>query len=301
MLENVFNDTILKISALTDAELSLKLDKILCDPQYEKFMQLEKSMRYSLLSGGKRIRPLLVCEFAKLFGADEKDAIHYACAIEMIHCASLIHDDMPCVDNDDMRRGKPTNHIAFGETTALFAGDALVPFAFEAICDAPFSAQQNMLAVSALAKASGAYGMLGGQQIDHESEGVLVDIETLKALHAKKTGALIKCACVLGCIAAGKTSDTKEYSDAVQYAEKIGLAFQIADDILDVCGDETKLGKPCGSDEKLGKSTYVSLLGLEKSKELALSLSKEAKDSIKNYENSEFLCNLADYIVSRDR
>lgn len=294
-------DTIAKYSTLIDTELKTRLDSIVSDPHYRKFAPLEESMRYSLLSGGKRLRPLLVCEFAKLFDADFDCAKHFACAIEMIHCASLIHDDMPCVDNDDMRRGKPTNHIAFGETTALFAGDALVPLAFQTICDSPLSAEQNMKAVSLLAKNAGVFGMLAGQQIDHESEGKKVGLETLEALHEKKTGALIKCACLLGCIAAGKTEESKEYQDAADYAQKIGLAFQIADDILDVCGDEQKLGKSCGSDEKQGKSTYVTLLGIEKSKDLALSLCKQAKETIKHYKNSDFLCSLADYIISRDR
>lgn len=301
MPKTSFNNIIANNSRLIDQELKNKLERILNDTQYKKIETLEKSMRYSLLAGGKRLRPLLCCEFAKLFGTDFEFSKHYACAIEMVHCASLIHDDMPCVDDDIMRRGMPTNHIAFGETTALFAGDALVPLAFDVICDAPLSDEQNLEAVSILAKSSGACGMLGGQQIDHESEAKQVDIETLKVLHSKKTGALIKCACALGCIAAGKRDNTKEYNDALQYAELIGLAFQIADDILDVCGDEKKLGKPRGSDSKSNKSTYVSLLGIEKAKKLAFELCQQAKDTIRHYENSEFLCELADYIVLRDR
>ncbi len=300
MSNTQFEKTIKENSLLVEKKLSEKLDLIKLDPGYEKFSLLEDSMRYSLLAGGKRLRPTLVIEFAKLFGKSANECIDFACAIEMIHTFSLIHDDMPCMDNDELRRGKPTNHVVYGEDTALLAGDALLAFAFETASCKELSDRQNLCAIKALAYFTGPCGMCAGQQIDLQSENKTIDIETLKTLHAKKTGALIKCACILGCIAAGKYEDSAEYSDAVHYAENIGLAFQIADDILDVEGDEKKLGKKCGSDAKENKNTYVTLYGLEESKRLAKELCENAKESVLKYENSDFLCMLADFIINRD-
>ena len=295
-----FYETISQNAKTVEAKLSEKLDLIKSDGAYEKYGVLEQSMRYSLMAGGKRLRPCLVIEFAKLFGAPEKACLDYACSIEMIHTFSLIHDDMPCMDNDELRRGKPTNHIVFGDATALLAGDALIAYAFETIEGEMLSDRQNLLASKALARHTGVCGMCAGQQIDLQSEGKKIDTETLETLHAKKTGALIKCACILGCIAAGKLKGCREYEDACTYAEKIGLAFQIADDILDVSGDEAKLGKKCGSDEKEDKNTYVTLFGIDKAKNMALALCNEAKEVIGKYEGSEFLCELADFIINRD-
>lgn len=295
-----FQKRIKENAQITEKALSEKLDLIKKDGAYEKFSLLEESMRYSLMAGGKRLRPCLVIEFAKLFGASTCHCIDYACAIEMIHTFSLIHDDMPCMDNDELRRGKPTNHMVYGEATALLAGDALLAFAFETIESKALSDRQNFLAAKTLAHHTGVCGMCAGQHIDLQSEGKKIDAETLETLHAKKTGALIKCACALGCIAAGKYSGTEEFSDAFEYAEKIGLAFQIADDILDVSGDEKKLGKKCGSDEKEEKNTYVTLFGIEKAKEMAQNLCDDAKKIIEKYENNEFLCALADFIIYRD-
>ena len=295
-----FQKRIKENATFTESKLCEKLDLIKTDPSYKSFSLLEESMRYSLMAGGKRLRPCLVIEFARLFGADKESCIDFACAIEMIHTFSLIHDDMPCMDNDELRRGKPTNHMVYGEATALLAGDALIAFAFETIESKCLSDRQNFLASKALAHYTGVLGMCAGQQIDLQSEGKKIDAETLETLHAKKTGALIKCACVLGCIAAGKYSDSKEYSDSMEYAEKIGLAFQIADDILDVSGDEAKLGKKCGSDEKEEKNTYVTLYGIDKAKEMAKTLCESAKSIIGKYPNSEFLCALADFIIDRE-
>lgn len=295
-----FKERIKSNAKITEDALLAKLDLIKCDKNYAEFAKLEESMRYSLMAGGKRLRPCLVLEFAKLFGAQPDSCIDYACSIEMIHTFSLIHDDMPCMDNDELRRGKPTNHMVFGEATALLAGDALIAFAFETIENKNLSDKQNMLATKALSHHTGPRGMCAGQQIDLQSEGRLIDAATLETLHAKKTGALIKCACILGCIAAGKFEGSNEYDDACRYAEKIGLAFQIADDILDVSGDEKKLGKKCGSDEKEDKNTYVTIFGIEKAQILAQALCAEAKDIIGKYKGSEFLCDLADFIIMRD-
>jgi geranylgeranyl diphosphate synthase type II len=204
------------------------------------------------------------------------------------------------MDNDELRRGKPTNHVVFGEACALLSGDALILYAFETLTNPMLSADQNIKALDIISKLSGVCGMCGGQQIDLENEGKKIDLETLKALHAKKTGALICAACTLGCVAAGKFDDTKEYHDAVRYAKAIGLAFQIADDILDVTGDENKLGKKTGSDEREQKNTYVTLMGIEKARQLACELVNEAKEIISVYPGSEFLCALADYVITRD-
>lgn len=300
MNKNDFFQIIKNNAALAEKMLEKKLDIIKQDSHYAMFSTLEDSMRYSLMAGGKRLRPCLVIEFAKLFGATAESALDYACSLEMIHTASLIHDDMPCMDNDELRRGKPTNHVAFGEACALLAGDSLILFAFETLASEHLSDTLNVKALNVISKLSGPCGMCGGQQIDLENESKKIDIKTLETLHEKKTGALIRAACALGCIAAGKYEGTQEYEDGQKYASAIGLAFQIADDILDVIGDEAKLGKKIGSDERDQKNTYVSLLGLDKAKELAMQLVCQAKNIISAYPNSEFLCALADYVVSRD-
>lgn len=301
MMNNAEFLQILKNNASTvNKALEDKLSIIEKDRSFPLIKELQSSMSYSLLAGGKRIRPCLAIEFAKLFGADEKSVLDSACALEMIHTFSLIHDDMPCMDNDDMRRGKPTNHIVYGETTALLAGDALSVYAFETACNDNLSDKQNLEIMRLLAKSTGIFGMIGGQQIDLSSEGKNISAEILETLHRKKTGALISCACLLGCIVADKLSGSSEYEDALTYSRAIGLAFQIADDILDVTGDSEKLGKSCGSDEKEHKVTYVSLYGLEGAKQKAKEQIVIAKEAVSHYENSEFLVALADYIVQRD-
>lgn len=302
MTNSEFLSAISSNAAVIEKNLSDKLDLIKNDGGYEKFKTLENSMRYSLLAGGKRIRPCLVIEFARLFGGNDSAdaAFDYACAIEMVHTFSLIHDDMPCMDNDELRRGKPTNHKVFGESTALLAGDATLAYAFEVLPSARLSDKQNLAAYAALAKYTGPCGMCGGQQIDLENEGKKIALDTLQTLHAKKTGALIKCSCILGCIAAGFFEGSREYEDACEYACDIGLAFQIADDILDVTGDENKLGKKCGSDEKDSKNTYVTILGIQKAEQTAAELCQKAKSAISKYNNSSFLCSLADYVINRE-
>lgn len=207
-----------------------------------------KAMRYSLSNGGKRLRPIFVLEFCRMCGGDVNKALPYACAIEYIHTYSLIHDDLPCMDNDDMRRGKPSCHKMYGEATALLAGDALLTHAFEICSASELSDSQNLRAVSLLSQNAGVGGMIGGQVIDLKYEQSDPSISDILTVHRLKTGALISAACILGCIAAG--ADDEKIALASRYAYMIGTAFQIRDDLLDIVGDEEKLGKPVGSDAR---------------------------------------------------
>lgn len=260
------------------------------------------SMNYSLKAGGKRLRPILTLEACKLVGGNEKDAYPFAVAIEMIHTYSLIHDDLPALDNDDLRRGRKTNHKVYGEAMAILAGDGLLNYAYEIMLRESLSKgepEKYLKAINEIAKASGIYGMIGGQVVDIESEGKSIDMEKLDFIHMNKTAAII-----IGCMRAGAIiggASEEELENVTKYAKNIGLSFQIVDDILDIVGDEAKLGKKVGSDIDNEKSTYPSLIGLEKSKETANKLIEEAKMSI-DYINkdSEFLNNLADYIVDRE-
>ncbi|EQK45090.1 MULTISPECIES: polyprenyl synthetase family protein [Paraclostridium] len=260
------------------------------------------SMNYSLKAGGKRLRPILTLEACKLVGGNEKDAYPFAVAIEMIHTYSLIHDDLPALDNDDLRRGRKTNHKVYGEAMAILAGDGLLNYAYEIMLRESLSKgepEKYLKAINEIAKASGIYGMIGGQVVDIESEGKSIDMEKLDFIHMNKTAAII-----IGCMRAGAIiggASEEELENVTKYAKNIGLSFQIVDDILDIVGDESKLGKKVGSDIDNEKSTYPSLIGLEKSKETANKLIAEAKMSI-DYINkdSEFLNNLADYIVDRE-
>lgn len=239
---------------------------------------VSQAMRYSVENGGKRIRPALLLEFCRVCGGDYKKAMPFACALEMIHTYSLIHDDLPCMDNDDFRRGKPSCHIAFGEEYALLAGDALLTLAFETAMKSNLSAEITVKAAKELAKAAGVMGMVGGQVLDLQNEGKKVGIPDLQKTDELKTGELIRAACVLGCVCAG--ADDKKIAAAEKYAHNIGIAFQIVDDILDVTSDEETLGKPIGSDEENQKSTYVSLLGIEKSRKTAEELTLNAQKAL---------------------
>ena len=239
---------------------------------------VSQAMRYSVENGGKRIRPALLLEFCRVCGGDYKKAVPFACALEMIHTYSLIHDDLPCMDNDDFRRGKPSCHIAFGEEYALLAGDALLTLAFETAMKSNLSAEITVEAAKELAKAAGVMGMVGGQVLDLQNEGKKVGIPDLQKTDELKTGELIRAACVLGCVCAG--ADDKKIAAAEKYAHDIGIAFQIVDDILDVTSDEETLGKPIGSDEENQKSTYVSLLGIEKSRKTAEELTLNAQKAL---------------------
>lgn len=270
--------------------------------KYEK--NLISSMEYSLTAGGKRIRPMLAIEFAKLCGGTQEAVMPFACAVEMIHTYSLIHDDLPCMDNDDMRRGKPTNHKVYGEDIALLAGDALLTLAFQTILSeksvALNGSEKCAKAGRVLAECAGAVGMVGGQTIDLESENKQITDELLKIMDIKKTGALISAACQLGCISAG--ANDEQLKAAADYALNIGIAFQIVDDILDVTSDTETLGKPVGSDEQNKKSTYVSLLGIEKCRELSKELTEKAVKSLSVFESdTEELEKFAFYLLNREK
>ena len=260
-----------------------------------------KSLRYSLLLPGKRLRPTLLLAFCDLCGGDINAALPYACAVEMIHAYSLIHDDLPCMDNDDLRRGKPSNHIVFGEDIALLAGDALQSLAYEVmLSDSAIESfgVKGAKAAGILAKASGATGMVGGQVIDLETEGKNPTLETIKEMYSKKTGMLIKAPCLMGCVLAG--ADEEKLKAAEVYAEKIGLAFQIVDDILDIVSDTKTLGKPVGSDAENKKVTYVTLLGIDVSRQTVDNLTNEAINTLDIFEsNSCFLRTLAEQLSKR--
>jgi geranylgeranyl diphosphate synthase type II len=262
-----------------------------------------EAMRYSAMAGGKRIRPILTLEFCRLCSGSLEAALPFACAVEMVHTYSLIHDDLPCMDNDDMRRGRPSCHVRFGEATALLAGDALLSLAFEtALCDNCIGKIEPVNALAAarlLAEASGACGMVGGQIIDLESEGRQVSLETLEFMHNKKTGAIIMAAAKMGCIVAG--AHEEKITAAGNFADRLGLAFQIIDDYLDVTGDGKLLGKPVGSDIDNGKTTYITHLGLEKAKKLAVKLTDEAVSYLNIFDDSGFLSELATFLAARDR
>ena len=261
---------------------------------------VSEAMKYSVRNGGKRIRPMLTLEFCKACGAEPENALPLACAVEMIHTYSLIHDDLPCMDDDDYRRGKPSCHIAFGEANALLAGDALLTLAFETAVKADIAAENVVRAVKELSYSAGILGMVGGQVLDLQNENKALTLSELEQIHNLKTGELIRVACVLGCVAAG--ADEEKIKSAEAYAKGIGLTFQIVDDILDVTSDAETLGKPIGSDAENQKTTYVSLLGIEKSKEVAAELTRKAKAALAVYdENTEALSLLADNLLIRKK
>ena len=261
---------------------------------------LIKSMRYSLLASGKRIRPHLTFEFCKLFGGKEEDALPYACAVEAVHTYSLIHDDLPCMDNDDLRRGRPTNHRVYGEAIAMLAGDALLTEAFALIAgNEALSAEQNVRAVALLATKSGYKGMVGGQDEDIRNEDRPVCAEDLDRINGKKTGDLLLAACELGCIAAG--ADEEQIEAARTYARNFGAAFQIVDDILDCTGDAAELGKATGVDAAHQKTTFMSFYSVEEAQYYADRLTEEAIDAIRDFEHSEALCDLAQWLKDRKK
>ncbi|WP_394496100.1 (2E,6E)-farnesyl diphosphate synthase [Shewanella sp. ENK2] len=262
--------------------------------------QLKAAMIHGALLGGKRIRPFMVYSIGEMLGADNRILDNAAAAIECVHAYSLIHDDLPAMDDDALRRGQPTVHIAFNEATAILAGDALQTLAFELICQPVegINPQQQLAMVTALAKASGYSGMCGGQAIDLSSTDKRINIEQLTQLHNKKTGALISCAAELALIAAN-ASDT-EQQIIREFAENIGLAFQVQDDILDITASTEELGKPQGSDEEANKSTFPSLLGLDGANECAEKLINDALSALaKLTYNSQLIADFARYIIAR--
>ncbi|WP_195939786.1 polyprenyl synthetase family protein [Romboutsia sp. 1001713B170131_170501_G6] len=272
-------------------------------PKEEGYQKtIMEAMNYSLSAGGKRLRPILTLEACKSVGGDYKDAIPFAMAIEMIHTYSLIHDDLPALDNDDLRRGRKTNHIVFGEDMAILAGDGLLNYAFEVMLLGSMNKEnpnKYLNAMYEIASAAGINGMIGGQVVDIQSENKKISKEKLDYIHNNKTAAIM-----IGCMRAGAiigNANDNELKNITKYAKNIGLAFQIVDDILDIVGDESKLGKKVGSDIDNNKSTYPSLIGLEESKEEANRLIKEAKEALNQISNeTEFLSGLADYIVDRE-
>lgn len=262
---------------------------------------LTESMEYSLMAGGKRLRPVLLMAAADALGANGTKFLKTACAIEMIHSYSLIHDDLPAMDDDDYRRGKPTNHKVYGAGMATLAGDALLTLAFEVMLRQQDASPETLVqVVREMSMAAGPDGMVGGQALDMESEGKKIDRETLRRMHMGKTGALFRAAIRSGAVLAG--ANEKQLEALTTYAEKFGLAFQITDDILDVVGDETLIGKPVGSDEKNHKSTYVTLTSLEEARKLAQDAVNEAVDALKDFgTEADFLRDLVVYLVDRNK
>lgn len=262
------------------------------------FDGLLDAMDYSLTAGGKRIRPVLTLEFARLGGIDWHLALPYACALELVHNYSLIHDDLPCMDDDDLRRGKPTNHKVYGETLAVLAGDAMQPEAFRLILQARgLSADNRIEAALLLAKACGADGMVAGQVLDTLCH--VENEEGLTGLNRLKTGVMISAAAELGCVASNMPAYWRQ--QAVKYADQLGLAFQIRDDMLDVMGDEAVFGKPIGSDKDEGKITYVNLKGLDGCAQEVEKCTVAAKEAIRDIPDHDFLWELADRMVGRNK
>jgi geranylgeranyl diphosphate synthase type II len=267
----------------------------------ERPESLRDAMRYSLLAGGKRLRPILCLAACELVGGSSELAMPTAVALEMIHTMSLIHDDLPAMDNDDLRRGRPTNHKVYGDAMAILAGDAMLSRAFEmvAVRSPNVPADRLLRVVGELALVSGAPGLVGGQVVDLESEGQAVDLETLEYIHLHKTAALLRACVVTGALIGGASDDQLQAMRT--YANGIGLAFQIIDDILDVTASSEVLGKTAGKDLLADKTTYPKLLGLEASREKALQLVRESKAALEPWSNKAApLLALADYVASRD-
>lgn len=258
---------------------------------------LINAMRYSLLAGGKRLRPVLVLEFCRVCGGDVSKALPVACGVEMLHTYSLIHDDLPCMDNDDLRRGKPTNHKMFGEFTATLAGDALQAEAFASVLSAPLPAERTVKCGRVLASVAGHHGICGGQQLDMDGEGRALTESDLMEIHASKTAALIRGACLMGVYAAGGTREQE--AAAISYADALGLAFQIRDDILDVTSTAEELGKTIGSDAQEGKTTFMTLFGEAACEQRVLELTEEAKNAVSVFPDNDFLKALADSMAVR--
>lgn len=259
-----------------------------------------EAMRYSSLGGGKRLRPFLVVEGAKLFDVPLENAARAGAAVELVHCYSLVHDDLPAMDDDELRRGRPTCHIKFDEATAILAGDALLTLAFEVLADEATHADPSvrMALVTALAKASGAHGMVGGQMFDLDAESRQLTLDEIKRLQSMKTGALFSFSCEAGAIL-GKSS-SRARAALLNYAQDLGLAFQIADDLLDAEGTEAEVGKKVGKDAALGKGTFVSLLGVEKARKEAQMLVERAVSCLDIFgEKADSLAELARFVVSR--
>lgn len=264
----------------------------------EYLHSLKEAQDYSLLGGGKRIRASLVLESCRLLDGDETSALGFACALEMIHAYSLIHDDLPCMDDDDLRRGKPTSHKVFGEATAILAGDSLLTDAFLVASSQP-DEQAALRAVRVLARAAGSMGMVGGQLMDLRGESEQLSMQTLCLLHARKTGALIRAAVHLGAIAAGCDEQSDTWRALTTYADRIGLAFQVIDDILDVTADPILLGKSKGKDKKENKTTFLTYYTVEEARDYARRLTDEAITAVAPLDSKGILKALALYLAER--
>lgn len=288
----------------------LKEKKVLVEKTIDEYLsefsypvQIAEGMKYAVLNGGKRIRPILILMVLDLLGKDEKIGLPSGAALEMIHSYSLVHDDLPALDNDDYRRGKLTTHKKFGEAEGILIGDALLTHAFNVLTEKNrgVSAEKIVEIVKLTSSYAGINGMIGGQMIDIESEGKKISLETLKYIHKNKTGKLLRLPVEIACILGDVSKDIREKLE--EYADLIGLAFQIKDDILDVEGDFEKLGKPIGSDAEIEKATYPSMVGMEKSKELLNEITEKAKKIIADNfpkERGTLLIELADFIKNRE-
>ena len=300
---------------MTDFEKELSAAKALVEKRLAEFFPgdgLQAAMRYSLLAGGKRIRPILAMKFCEAAGGAMEEALDFGCGVEMLHTYSLIHDDLPCMDNDDLRRGRPTNHKVYGECVATLAGDALQAAAFQTVLSAEGPWQEKgsfapAVAAKILAEAAGEQGMCGGQYFDTIGDGkVLHTAEELTVINNKKTGALLRAACMMGVAASSghRVVEERCFEAARIYATNVGLAFQIRDDMLDVIGSAEEFGKPIGSDASNRKSTYVTLLGLEECERRVLAYTERAKEALRACKwqgSTEFLCTLADAMTERKK
>jgi geranylgeranyl diphosphate synthase type II len=287
--------TILKTKA---EEVESQLEKLMDLKDREIAASLSQAMQYTLFSRGKRIRPVLTLMTAELLGGDYNAALQSGSALEMIHTYSLIHDDLPAMDDDDLRRGKKTNHLVFGEAEAILAGDALLTYAFEVLSEVDIEAEKKVKIINLAAKNAGFQGMVGGQVLDIESEHRELSLEKMQQVHKGKTGALIKASVLAGVFCSVYSEEEKAALE--KYAEKIGVLFQIFDDLLDVTGDTKKMGKNVGRDQELDKSTYPKILGIKGAKKAAEDYAEEAKSSLNIFgDQAENLKELVDYILTR--
>ena len=293
------NNALAQNSDRTEAALALFFDSKSCEGSLNT---IREAQEYSLLGGGKRIRPFLVNEVCRMLGGSEEASMPFAVAIEMIHTYSLIHDDLPCMDDDDMRRGKLTSHKVFGEANAVLAGDALLTNAFLAAAgNKKVSPNVCVRAIELLSIAAGDAGMIGGQVIDIEGESRSLDFDELLRLHSLKTGKLIEVSAALGCLAAGYDESSDKYARCCAYARYIGLAFQAVDDLLDVTGDEAIVGKTLSSDAENSKTTFLSFYDVEGVKAYAAELTKKAIDEIECLDEGRILTTLAEYLLERKK
>ncbi len=294
---NLVRERLTEYAGMTEREFEKYLSDTPCKQE-----NVIKAARHSLTAGGKRLRPALLMEFCRVCGGNIEAAVPCACAVEMLHTFSLIHDDLPCMDNDDMRRGKPSCHKAFGETNALLAGDALAMLPFEIIAkagrDGALDSKAALEIIALLGEKAGIFGMTGGQVIDTENEGKRLSEEEILEMYRLKTACLIEFSCRAGCIGAGASKENQHA--AGEYAVNMGLAFQIIDDILDVTADEKKLGKPVGSDKENEKYTYVSAAGIDKAREKAEYYTHKAEEALSAFPDNEFLTKLTETLLKRE-